>query len=73
MAVAAESVASGGQAAATAQGSSPPGAKIQGRTAVITGGSQGVGKVLAEKFAKAGFNVVVVARQADRYRIQGRN
>ena len=43
------------------------GAKIQGRTAVITGGSQGIGKELAKKFAEAGFNVVIAARQADRY------
>ena len=42
-------------------------AKIQGRTAVITGGSQGVGKALAKKFAEAGFNVVIAARQADRW------
>ena len=41
--------------------------KIQGRTVVITGGSQGVGKALAKKFAAAGFNVVVAARQADRW------
>ncbi len=37
-----------------------------GRTVIVTGGSQGVGKVLARKFAQQGFNVVVVARQADR-------
>ena len=37
-----------------------------GRTAVVTGGSQGVGKVLARRFAEAGYNVVVVARKADR-------
>lgn len=43
------------------------GAKIQGRTAIITGGSQGIGKELAKKFAEAGFNVVIAARQADRY------
>ena len=35
----------------------------------MTGGSQGVGKVLARKFAQQGFNVVVVARQADRWAI----
>lgn len=63
MTAGAETVAS---ASGAAQSPGILGGKIQGRTAIITGGSQGVGKVLAKKFAEAGFNVVVAARQADR-------
>jgi len=39
---------------------------IAGRTAVITGSSQGIGRVTAERFAAAGANVVVSSRSPDR-------
>jgi 3-oxoacyl-[acyl-carrier protein] reductase len=39
---------------------------LQGRTAIVTGGSKGIGKGIAETFAAAGVNVVVTGRtQAD--------
>eukprot|EP00798_Chlamydomonas_sp_ICE-L_P025602 gene25602-11254_t len=43
-----------------------PKQKIKGRTVVITGGSQGVGRATARMYAKEGYNVVVVARQPER-------
>eukprot|EP00242_Pyramimonas_sp_CCMP2087_P014794 CAMPEP_0198207456 /NCGR_PEP_ID=MMETSP1445-20131203/10902_1 /TAXON_ID=36898 /ORGANISM="Pyramimonas sp., Strain CCMP2087" /LENGTH=320 /DNA_ID=CAMNT_0043880491 /DNA_START=61 /DNA_END=1020 /DNA_ORIENTATION=- len=42
----------------------PP--KKKGKTVVITGGSQGVGKQTALLFAKKGYNVVVAAREPTR-------
>jgi 3-oxoacyl-[acyl-carrier protein] reductase len=39
---------------------------LQGRTAIVTGGSKGIGKGIAETFAAAGVNVVITGRtQAD--------
>jgi 3-oxoacyl-[acyl-carrier protein] reductase len=38
---------------------------LQGRSAIITGGSQGLGKAIAEAFVQAGANVLITARNAD--------
>lgn len=39
---------------------------LQGRSAIVTGGSKGIGRGIAETFARAGVNVVVTGRnQAD--------
>ncbi len=39
---------------------------LQGRSAIVTGGSKGIGRGIAETFARAGVNVVITGRtQAD--------
>jgi 3-oxoacyl-[acyl-carrier protein] reductase len=39
---------------------------LQGRSAIVTGGSKGIGRGIAETFARAGINVVITGRtQAD--------
>lgn len=40
--------------------------KVAGPTAIVTGGSQGVGKALGEILAANGYNVVLAARQPER-------
>jgi len=42
-----------------------PPTRLDGRTALITGGGRGIGRVLALVFAGAGANVVVVSRSED--------
>jgi 3-oxoacyl-[acyl-carrier protein] reductase len=37
--------------------------KLDGRTAIITGGSAGIGKAIAQKFVLSGANVVIAARR----------
>lgn len=39
---------------------------LTGRTALITGGSQGIGKSIAEIYAKAGANICITAKNADK-------
>ncbi|MGB1800730.1 MAG: SDR family NAD(P)-dependent oxidoreductase [Gammaproteobacteria bacterium] len=36
--------------------------ELSGKNVVITGGSQGIGETLAERFAKGGAKVLLVAR-----------
>ena len=39
-------------------------ASLQGRTAIVTGGSKGIGRGIAETFANAGVNVVITGRNS---------
>ena len=39
--------------------------KLAGKTALITGGSKGIGRAAAETLAAEGCNVIMVSRSAD--------
>jgi NAD(P)-dependent dehydrogenase (short-subunit alcohol dehydrogenase family) len=39
--------------------------RLDGRTAIVTGGSRGIGKAIATAFAAAGANVMITARKAE--------
>ncbi len=38
---------------------------LQGRTAIVTGGSKGIGRGIAETFTRAGVDVVITGRNSD--------
>ena len=45
--------------------SAPPSLRLDGRLAIVTGASEGIGRAIALAYAEAGARVVLVARRAD--------
>ena len=39
--------------------------KLEGKTALVTGGSRGIGAAIAERLARAGWNMTISARDID--------
>ncbi len=39
--------------------------ELKGKTAIVTGGSRGIGKAIARELAREGVDVAIVARSAD--------
>lgn len=42
---------------------------LEGKVAIVTGGSSGIGKAIAERFAKEGANVIITGRHEDTLKI----
>jgi len=42
---------------------------LSGKTAIISGGSDGIGRAIAERFAKEGAHVVICARNQDKLKL----
>ena len=38
---------------------------VRGRTAVVTGGTRGIGRMIAQAYVRAGMRVIVASRKAD--------
>ncbi len=46
--------------------------RLDGRTALVTGGSQGLGRIIAETYAQVGAKIIIASRRLDACRIAAR-